>query len=252
VTNRAGHRRVLLTPAFNEEDSGLPVLAVAEVLLAASAIDELFVADGGSTDGTAALATRAGHRVIAPGPTSTLGKGGNVVHALRSLDLHPDDRVLLLDADVHLAEPLALGRLFDALVDGVSLVKADFGRLDPSGRHRRLRGGRVTELAARPLLAQVDASLATLGQPLSGQVVARFGDLTRITHLSHYALEIGMLIEMRRLGTVVEAFIGDLRNTQRDDLHLARVAQDVVDGFFLATGRPLREGSRVQALGVPD
>ena len=252
MTTAPTPRRVLLTPAFDEEASGLPVLGIAAELLAAGLVDEVVVADGGSTDGTVDLVRRAGHRIVPPGPTSSLGKGGNVVHALRSLDLHPDDRVLLLDADVHLAEPLALGRLFDALVDGVSLVKADFGRLDPSGRHRRLRGGRVTELAARPLLAQVDPQLAALGQPLSGQVAARFGDLTRITHLSHYALEIGMLLQMRRLGTVVEAFIGDLRNTQRDDLHLSRVAHDVVDGFFLATGRPAREGSRVQVLGAPD
>ena len=36
---------------------------------------------------------------------------------------------------------------------------------------------RVTDLAARPLLAQVDPALAALGQPLSGQIAARFGDL---------------------------------------------------------------------------
>ena len=243
-------RRVLLTPVLNEEASGLPVLQVAAALLHAGIVDEMVAADGGCTDGTTELVRRAGHRVIPPGAVSTLGKGGNVVHALRSLDLRADDCVLLLDADVHLAEPLAVGRLLDALVDGVALVKADFGRLDPSGRHRRLRGGRVTELAARPLLAQVDPALAALGQPLSGQIAARFGDLIAVDHLSHYALEIGMLLAMRARGTIREAFIGDLRNTQRDDLHLSRVAQDVVDGFFLATGSASRPGSRVQVLGV--
>ena len=117
-------RRVLLTPVLNEEASGLPVLQVAAALLHAGIVDEMVAADGGCTDGTTELVRRAGHRVIPPGAVSTLGKGGNVVHALRSLDLRADGRLEADDAgQAGLAGAQPCDQIVaDLLLDGAGVV----------------------------------------------------------------------------------------------------------------------------------
>ena len=243
----------LLSPALNEVTS-LPTFDVqAKELLEAGVVNAVAVADAGSTDGTAAVAQAMGYRVLhtdrlSSGISPVLGKGDNVWRGLRELQLSEDDVVVLLDIDVALREPLRIEAIIDRLTDDVELVKADFDRLDALGLPSELRGGRVTEFTARPLLAQVDSALATLGQPLSGQVAFRYGSLLRWRTYSHYGFEIGMLIAAARSGRVAEANIGALSNSDRDLGHLTQVASDVVDGFCAAwTGR-LRPGSRIQQL----
>jgi glucosyl-3-phosphoglycerate synthase len=58
-------------------------------------------------------------------------------------------------------------------------------------------GGRVTELAARPLLSAFYPELAGFVQPLAGEVAARRSLLDRIPFATGYAVETAMLLDAR-------------------------------------------------------
>jgi glucosyl-3-phosphoglycerate synthase len=91
----------------------------------------------------------------------------------------------------------------------------------------------VTEEVGRPLLVQVDAVLATLSQPLSGQV-AISGQLARsLQFVTGYGIEIAMLIDVYRavgMAGIVEADMGLVNNRWKPDGDLTNVMNEVTAG----------------------
>jgi cellulose synthase/poly-beta-1,6-N-acetylglucosamine synthase-like glycosyltransferase len=94
----------IIIPAFNEEASIADTIA--SIRLQSTPVDEVIVIDDCSTDNTAAVARRAGARVIRP-PKNTGSKAGAQNFALEIVDT---ELVMALDADTTLApeaiEPL--------------------------------------------------------------------------------------------------------------------------------------------------
>ena len=60
-------------------------------------------------------------------------------------------------------------------------------------------GGRVTEIAARPMLNLHFPELSVFSQPLAGEFAARRGLLERLVFPVGYGIEIGTLIDAWRL-----------------------------------------------------
>ena len=171
-------------------------------------IDELVVIDGMSRDDTAATAERSGARVVAHEPS---GKGAAL---RRGVAVTSGDLIAFVDADVLDPDPwLAVGTLAPLLLDeDVRLVKSAAQRSWQGGADVRATGtsttgssttgeggGRVTELAVRPLLALLWPELAHIAQPLAGEYAADRALLESLPFETGYGVELGLLLDTSRL-----------------------------------------------------
>ena len=121
----------IIVPTLNEADSIAAQLGALAPLRARGA--EIIVADGGSTDGTAALAQPHADRVIhAPrGRALQMNAGAGVAHGACLLFLHADTR-LPPDADGHVEAALSGGHAwgrFDVAIDGEHVLLPLIARL---------------------------------------------------------------------------------------------------------------------------
>jgi glucosyl-3-phosphoglycerate synthase len=174
-----------------------PLLALRE----AGVVDQVVVVDADSADGTGAIASRLGADVygqaeLAPDLGPVLGKGDAMWRALGVLT---GDLVCFVDGDSEdFGEHFACGLLGPLVCEPrVQFVKGfyrrpfkDAGGTAPGG------GGRVTELTARPLLEAFYPALATMRQPLAGEVAARRELLESFGFCTGYAVEMGLLLDV--------------------------------------------------------
>jgi glycosyltransferase involved in cell wall biosynthesis len=185
----------------------------------AGLVDEVVVIDG-STDDTAACAEAAGAVVLREdeilrefGPSQ--GKGDAMWRALSQTS---GSVVCFLDGDTgdpdtgHL-----LGLLGPLFADPtLMLVKGSFARPFRSGDSTLAdEGGRVTELAARPLLNLHFPLLSGFQQPLAGEFGARRELLEQLSFPIGYGVEIALLIDsLRRHGleALAESDLGTRQN----------------------------------------
>jgi glucosyl-3-phosphoglycerate synthase len=166
-------------------------------------IDQILVVDASSRDGTADVAAAAGAEVhqeseLVPELGQTLGKGDAM---WRALAVARGEIVVYLDSDTSDFSPhFATGMLGPLLREpDVEFVKGFFRRpyRRADGTELPADGGRVTELAARPLLSAFYPELAGFVQPLAGEVGARRSLLDRIPFATGYAVETAMLLDAR-------------------------------------------------------
>ncbi len=187
------------------------LMALCEV----GAIDEVVVVDAASADGTAAVAERAGARVLQEGELMrahgpVLGKGDAMWRALPALG---GELVCFVDADTEAFSAHFVTGLLGPLVceQGVSFVKGFYrrplawegsdGGEGAAGESDGEGGGRVNHLTARPALALFYPELAGVRQPLAGEVAARRELLQALPFVTGYGVEVAMLIDAwRKLG----------------------------------------------------
>lgn len=238
----AGRTRsaTLLVPALDEAGSIAATVEAAVALARRGVLDEVVVVDSGSVDDTAALAAKAGARVVTaaeirPDLGPVLGKGDSLWRGLHAVEA---EVVAFLDADLQGdLGAFVRGLLGPLLVDDeVGFVKGAFHRLAPDGADLAdpYDAGRVTELMARPLLNLWRPDLAAFYQPLGGQVAGTTELLRSLSFLTGYAVEIAMLADVvDRLGRdgVAEVELGTVRNRPRPTSALAPMAQEVLYGF---------------------
>jgi glucosyl-3-phosphoglycerate synthase len=234
----------------------------------AGAIDEVVVVDAASPDGTAAVAERAGARVLQEsellcthGPV--LGKGDAMWRATSALE---GELVCFLDADIegfsaHFATGLLGPLVCEPEASRVSFVKGFYRR--PIGPERE-GGGRVNHLTARPALALFYPELASVRQPLAGEVAARRELLEGLPFATGYGVEIAMLIDVWRevgLEGIAQVDLEEHRNRHQPLAALAPMAQTVLatvaarlqrEGRLLPGegGEPVGEGARLPGAPV--
>lgn len=166
-------------------------------------IDQVLVIDAASEDGTAEVAAAAGAEVHQESELlrefgQALGKGDAM---WRALDVARGEVVAYLDSDtLHFSEHFATGMLGPLLCEpDVQFVKGFFQRpyARSDGTQSPADGGRVTELAARPLLSALYPELAAFVQPLAGEVAARRSLFESMPFATGYAVETAMLLHAR-------------------------------------------------------
>lgn len=199
VAAKRGRTVSVVLPALDEEATVAGVVASIAPLLG-GLVDELVVLDSGSTDATAQRARAAGARVVArtdvfadvaPRP----GKGEALWRAVAATT---GDLIAFVDADLVDPDPDFVPRLIGPLLldPAIQLVKGYYRRpLTEGGAQVADGGGRVTELAARPLLTALKPELGEVIQPLGGEYAGTRELLSSVPFAAGYGVEIGLLVD---------------------------------------------------------
>ena len=218
----------VVIPARNE---GRTVASIVAAVVALEEVAEVVVVDDGSTDDTAAEAARAGARVIPA--TDGPGKGA----AMRTgVEAATGEVVVFCDADLEDFDPGFVSKLAGALIAGgrsVAMVKADYERTG--------EGGRVTELAARPILDLLHPELSHLDQPLGGEYAAWTEVLERVPFVRGYGIEMGLLLHIAdRFGpdAITQVHLGARRHRNRPLAELNPQAREVLAVALAHAGVP--------------
>ncbi|MBN1429266.1 MAG: glucosyl-3-phosphoglycerate synthase [Anaerolineae bacterium] len=193
----------LALPALNEEETVGGVITMIKTALMDEVplLDEIVLIDSNSTDRTREIAADLGipvhiHQKTLPQYGARCGKG----EALwKSLFVTRGDIVLWIDTDIINIHPrFVYGLLGPMLLSPrISFVKGFYRRpLKVGSRMQAGGGGRVTELAARPLLNLFYPELSGVVQPLSGEYGGRRSALEQLPFYSGYGVETGLLIGM--------------------------------------------------------
>jgi glycosyltransferase involved in cell wall biosynthesis len=232
--HRAGDEGALavVVAARNEADRvGETVRALRGAFPAA----RIWVADDGSSDGTAEAAMVAGAEVVRRGRPH--GKGGNVTAAAEAaLGVEPPPRVVLL-CDGDLATSAArLAPLVEAVRGGeCDVAVASF--------HRRVGGGFGIALSFARWAIRRLCGLETEA-PISGQRALRVEALrATLPFAAGYGMEIGMTVDAVRAGYRLWEYELDLEHRAtgrnvRGFLHRAGQLRDFLRVFIVRLGPP--------------
>ncbi len=219
-------------------------------------VDQILAVDADSADGTAEAAVSRGAEVYSENELlshygGTHGKGDAM---WRSLSVARGDLIVFVDADTKDFKPqLVYGVLGPILyVPEVRFVKAAYRR--PFRSHESVEvdgGGRVTELAAKPLFNLFYPELSGFVQPLAGEFVADRELFCSIPFLTGYAVETGIMIDvLRRVGlsAMAQVDLGTRQNRHQPLRDLSRMSYSVVR----AVARRLRQEGRLNQARDPN
>ena len=250
------HKRSTVTVVLPAKEVAKTIAPVIERIRAlGELVDQILVIDAASTDGTAALASRAGaevrqERELRPDFGPVLGKGDAM---WRGLEAVRGELVVYVDSDTRDFAPHFVTGLLGPLIcdEGTRFVKGSYERPFSSGGVELPEGGgRVSRLLARPLLSAFYPDLAALEQPLAGEVAATRELLERIPFATGYGVEMAMLLDVRALAgaaAIAQVDLGARRNVHQPLSRLEPMAQTV-----LATVcERLRREGRLQAEAGP-
>lgn len=193
----------LALPALNEEATvGRVIETIKRALMdELPLLDEIVLIDSDSTDRTREIGESFGlpvhiHQHLLPELGARRGKG----EALwKSLLVTNGDIVVWIDTDiVNIYPRFVYGILGPLLLNPhIQFVKGFYRRpLKVGDKTQAGGGGRVTELAARPMLNLFYPELSGVIQPLSGEYAGRRAALEQLPFFSGYGVETGLLIDV--------------------------------------------------------
>ena len=216
--------RAAIVAAHNEAHT---IGATLEALARAIPGEHLYVADDGSTDGTATVAEEHGAEVV--GRFEPLGKGGNVTAAAEVVlrNVGDETTILLCDGDLG-ASATALASLVEAVEAGdCDLAIAKFARREGGGFG-------IAVGYARDKIEELCGFHAEA--PISGQRAMKAGTLRELLPFADgWGMEMGMTIDAVRAGKRVEEI----------ELPLSHRATGRSFGGFVHRGRQRRDFGRV-------
>jgi len=248
VAAKRGRRVSVCLPARDEEATVGHIVATVrrDLMERHPLVDEVLVVDDGSTDGTAMAASRAGARVVVAeevlADETPAGKGGKGAAMWKAVHEARGELLAFLDADVRNFGPrFVTGLVGPLLTDAdLGLVKAFYDRPlqgEPG------RGGRVTELVARPLISLLFPHLSTVVQPLAGECAGRRDVLERVPFARGYGVELALLVDVSArfgIGAIAQVDIGTRIHRNRPLEELSPQALAIVHTALARAGVPVR------------
>ena len=235
---RQGLRISVGLPTLNEEATLARVIRAIRTRLMERfpLVDEIVVIDSDSSDRTREIARAEGvpvhiHSEILPATGSYVGKG----EALwKSLHVLSGDIVVWIDTDVSNTHPKFVYGIVGPLLmrPDLQFVKAFYQRpLRVGGELQATGGGRVTELAARPILNLFFPELSGMVQPLSGEQGGRRALLEQLPFFTGYGVETGLLIDMLQragLGAIAQVDMKQRIHRNQDLLALSKMSFEIL------------------------
>lgn len=228
------HRVSVCIPARNEEATVAAIVRTITSTLIEDLrlVDEVVVVDDGSMDSTAEVARRAG-ATVARAADVLVGEGpgtGKGEALWKSVHLATGDLIVFCDADLRSFDPRFVTRLLEPLLmePGVGFVKGYYAR---SCDGVEGEGGRVTALAARPILSLLFGELRGVLQPLAGEYAARREVLEVLPFVEGYGVDLGLLIDVWRrfgIGAIAQVDLGTRVHRNRTLDQLAPQARAVL------------------------
>ena len=200
----------VIIPVLNEEKT---IAAVVKFAKANPYVSEVIVVDDQSTDNTVNEAKAEGASILI---SAQRGKGTSLRDGINNAG---NEIIVFLDGDIHPYPSDTITSMVEPLIhDNCDFVKASFSR----------NAGRVTELVAKPLLTLLFPDLANYSQPLGGMMAGRKKFLSRIEFLPDYGVDIGILIDMCRMGArMQEVRIGYIQNKSKPWRALVDMSKEV-------------------------
>ena len=220
-------------------------------------VDQILAVDADSLDGTADVAASRGAEVYSENELLSHygGAHGKGDAMWRSLSVARGDLVMYLDADTKDFKPqLVYGILGPILTfpEQIRFVKAAYRRPFKSYESVEVDGGgRVTELAAKPLFNLFYPELSGFVQPLAGEFVAYKELFCSIPFLTGYAVETGIMIDVLKrigLGGMAQVDLGTRQNRHQPLRDLSRMSYAVLR----AVSRRMRQEGRLNQSRDPD
>lgn len=223
-----------ITVIIPAKDEAATIGSVIEAVLTRSGVvRQLIVVNDHSSDDTAAIASHHGARVV-----QLQGPGGKGEALRAGLDEATSEIVVFLDADVTNTTPDFVLQMAQPLLErlDIQFVKGYYIRPlhgMPTG------GGRVNELAARPILSLLYPGLGEVRQPLAGETAGRRSTFEQISLEPNYSVEIAMLIDVvRRFGvkSLAQVDLGIRRHRNRPIEELRPMAAEVLRATLVRYG----------------
>jgi HAD superfamily phosphoserine phosphatase-like hydrolase len=133
------------------------------------------------------------------------------------------------------------------ILDGTcDFVKSNYGR----------KSGRVTELLAKPLLAELFPSLVSFNQPLSGVIAGRKAFFKLVRFENDYGVDVGILIDMVNNGArIKEVNVGYIDHKMKPWRKLVGMSGEVARSIIKRaklTNRAVQEGILAEACVLSD
>ena len=205
-----------------------PSAALDEGLILTPGLDyanEIIVVDDGSTDDTATQASVDGVRVHSL--AQRVGKGGAMA---AGVEASCGDLLVFLDGDVWGSIDHYLPSLVGPLLleSSTQLVKGFYDRPLGDMPHG---GGRVTALAAQPILRLLFPELSGMRQPLAGETAIRRSALDKVGFASGYQVELALLIDVGEVfgpSAIAEVDLGIRVHRNRPLSELSPMATEVL------------------------
>ena len=225
-------------PTLNEEATLARVIRAIRTRLVERfpLVDEIVVIDSDSEDGTREIARAEGvpvyiHSQILPDTGTYVGKG----EALwKSLHVLSGDIIVWVDTDISNTHPKFVYGVVGPLLmrPDLQFVKAFYQRpLHIGGELQATGGGRVTELAARPILNLFFPELSGMVQPLSGEQGGRRATLEQLPFFTGYGVETGLLIDILQragLGAIAQVDMRQRIHRNQDLLALSKMSFEIL------------------------
>lgn len=214
------HEKVsVVIPCFNEENT---VASVVSACKRSPIVGEIIVVDDGSVDSSVQKAKHAGARVVLH--RKNKGKGEALLSGAKAAKFPV---LVFLDADFRNASQEALEAIaLPVLRHESNMCKATFGR----------DAGRVTELAAKPLLGFLFSEVS-LTQPLSGQFAIRKALLEKLEVQRDWGIDVSIVLECIKRGEkILEVNIGELEHKHRPLHELAHTSRQVMKAILQQAG----------------
>ncbi|WP_290795575.1 glycosyltransferase [Flavihumibacter sp. UBA7668] len=200
----------IVIPVLNE---GATIRKVIKIIRKTSIPHEIIVVDDNSTDNTISEALKESVRILT---SSQRGKGLSMREGLLAAKY---DTIVYLDGDITTYPNDVIDLLTNPILeDRADFVKSCFAR----------QAGRVTQLVAKPLLSILFPELSSLDQPLSGMIAAKKSLLEKISFEKDYGVDIGLLIDIHKLGARIEEVnIGRVQNAMQSLEQLGKMSKQV-------------------------
>lgn len=223
----------VIIPTLNEEEN---ISSVIEFAYSQAQVTEVIVVDDKSQDRTVAIANQCKAKVI----TSTkLGKGASMKDGVLCAK---NEIVVFLDGDINPYPFYTIKLLTDPILSGeVDFVKSSFSR----------NAGRVTELAAKPLLSIFFPDLLRFNQPLSGMIAGKKLLFESLDFRDDYGVDIGILIDMHlNNARMKEVEIGYIENKSKPWQALGRMSKEVAQTIIMKAASSNNPNYNFEELGV--